>query len=78
MDQTGGMVGRIPATSRLFTQSGIAVDRFAREIGAILISSRAARSRQLNAKTFGGASLPVSCYNADVILLLSHDQVLPL
>ncbi len=27
-------------------------------------------------RPFGGASLPVSCYNADVILLLSHDQVL--
>src|SRR6266511_3234354 len=29
-----------------------------------------------DAQPFGGASLPVSCYNADVILLLSHDQVL--
>jgi hypothetical protein len=36
-------------------EHGIAVDCFAREIAAILNSSRAARSRQLNAKTFGGA-----------------------
>ena len=35
-------------------QHGIAVDRFAREIVAILRSSCAARSRQLNAKPLGG------------------------
>src|SRR4051794_13631106 len=35
-------------------QHGIAVDRFAREIGPFLKSSCAARSRQLNAKPLGG------------------------
>ena len=44
----------------IFTQSGIAVDRFAREIVAILALSDAARSRQLNAKPLGG-SQPYSC-----------------
>ena len=39
-------------TSRLFTQSGIAADRFAREIGAIL-KAFPARSRHLNATPFG-------------------------
>jgi len=36
-------------------QHGIAVDRFAREIVGFLKSSCAARSRQLNAKPFGGS-----------------------
>jgi hypothetical protein len=41
-------------------QHGIAVDRFAREIVDFLRSRSAARSRQLNAKSFGGfaPSLP--------------------
>jgi hypothetical protein len=35
-------------------------DRFAREIGAILALSYAARSRQLNAKPLGGSITPIS------------------
>jgi hypothetical protein len=38
----------------IFTQSVVPADRFAREILAILTLS-AVRSRQLNAKPFGGA-----------------------
>jgi len=41
--------------SHIFTQSGVAADRCAREIGPFLKSSRATRSRQLNGRAVGGS-----------------------
>ena len=57
-------------------QHAHATDRCAHEIAAFLMPSHTARSRRLNAKSFGGLSLPSSiAFLVREAALASHNHV---